>query len=203
MILAEADLTPEARVLTVPVATQALQVLLLHDLTAGLVLELVILTQELKAEAAGKAPAPVFPDTPLTLDTLGILESAGTGVALEALPAVAHPGLAEVTDGPHHLHPNGVGAGMLDDAVSALHHALLLTALCAHWQSLHGQAEVAEGPVLLPPGALVALHGEVAGPLGDVEVHLPLAALPDLLLPLPHRVVLLPLARLLLWHLGA
>ena len=62
-------------------------------------------------------------------------------------------------------------------------------------------AEVAEGPVLLPPGALVALHGEVARPLRDVEVLLALPALPDLLLPLPHLVVLLPLASLLLGHL--
>jgi len=198
VILAEADLAPEAGVLAVPVATQALQVLLLHDLTAGLVLELVILTQNLEAEAAVEAPAPVFPDTPLTLDTLGILESAGTGVALEALPAVAHPGLAEVTDGPHHLHPNGVGADMLDDAVSTLHHALLLPALSADGQLLNGATEIAKSPVFLSPLALVTLHREVARLLHNGHVVPPAG---DLLLPDLHLVRLLPLPRFLLGHL--
>ena len=45
-------------------------------------LELVILAQELKAEAACEAPAPVVPDPPLTFDTLCVPESTGTGMRL-------------------------------------------------------------------------------------------------------------------------
>ena len=54
VILTEADLAPETRVLAVTVTGQALEVLRLHHLTACLVLELVILAQELEAEATGE-----------------------------------------------------------------------------------------------------------------------------------------------------
>ena len=57
VILAEADLAAEARVLAEPVAALALEVLGLHHLAAGLVLELVILAQELEAETAGEYSA--------------------------------------------------------------------------------------------------------------------------------------------------
>ena len=89
---------------------------------------------------------------------------------------------------------------MFNHAV-ALSHALLFPTLGAHWQSLdlrifqvkyaelqnyktHAPTEVAEGSVLLPPFALVALHCEVARPgwelIGDhlfemVKVILPYA----------------------------
>ena len=74
---------------------------------------------------------------------------------------------------------------MFDHAV-ALSHALLFPTLGAHWQSLdlrifqvkyaelqnyktHAPTEVAEGSVLLPPFALVALHCEVARPGWDLK----------------------------------
>ena len=103
MIFAEADLAPETRVLTVSVATLTLEVLSLDHLTAGLVLELVVLAEELEAEAAGEDTTAVFPDSSLTLDTLGVPEGTVAGVVLQALLAVANPGLAEVTDSTHHL----------------------------------------------------------------------------------------------------
>ena len=103
MILTEADLAPETSVLAVSVAALALEVLRLHHLAAGLVLELVVLAEELEAEAAGEDTTAVFPDSPLTLDTLGVPEGTVAGVVLQALLAMANPGLAEVTDSTHHL----------------------------------------------------------------------------------------------------
>ena len=66
-------------------------------------LELVVLAEELEAEAAGEAAATVFPDSPLALDTLGVPEDTAAGVAVEALLAVTNPGLAVVTDSSDHL----------------------------------------------------------------------------------------------------
>ena len=66
-------------------------------------LELVVLAEELEAEAADEDPAPVVPHSPLTLDTLGVPEDAAAGVALQTLLAVADPGLAVVTDSSNHL----------------------------------------------------------------------------------------------------
>ena len=40
----------------------------------------------------------------------GIPEDTAAGVSVHTLPAVADPGLAEVTDGAHHHHPSGVGS---------------------------------------------------------------------------------------------
>ena len=103
MILAEADLAPETRVLTVSVATLTLEVLSLDHLTAGLVLELVVLAQELKAEAAGEHPSSKVPNSTITLDTLRVSERTGAGVGLETFPPVTNPGLAKVTNGSNHL----------------------------------------------------------------------------------------------------
>ena len=91
MILTEADLAPETSVLAVSVAALALEVLRLHHLAAGLVLELVVLAEELEAEAAGEDTTAVFPDSSLTLDTLGVPEDTAAGVALQTLLAVTHP----------------------------------------------------------------------------------------------------------------
>ena len=60
-------------------------------------------------------------------------------------------------------------------------------------------AEVAEGPVLLPPLAPVALHREVARPLHDRQVVLR-PQLPDLFLACFHLVVLFTLAGFLFRH---
>jgi len=70
MLLTEADLAPQARVLSVSVATLALQVLLFHHLAGRLVLKLVVLTERFEAEAAGEAPPPMIPNTPLTLNAV-------------------------------------------------------------------------------------------------------------------------------------
>lgn len=201
MVFAEANLAAEAGVLAMSVAALTFQVLLLDHLTRGLVLELVILTKWFEAEAAGEAAPSVVPDPPLTLYTLRLPKHTGTSMLVKALFPMANPGLTEITDRPHHRHTSCVGASVLDDAVP-LRHALLLPTLGTYRQTLDGLTKVAEGAVLLPPEALVALHGEVAGPLHDGQV-VARAQLPDLLLPRPHLIVLLPLTRLLLRHCQA
>ena len=50
MVVTEADLAAKARVLAVPVATQALEVLCLDYLAAGLVFKLVILAKKLRIQ---------------------------------------------------------------------------------------------------------------------------------------------------------
>lgn len=197
MILTEADLAAEAGVLAVSVAGLALQVLTLHHLAARLVLELIILAQELEAEAAGEDPSSMLPDSPLTLDTLRVSEDAATGVALQALLTVTHPGLAEITDSSHHLQSSGVVARVPDDTVSGLHHTFLLATLPTHRQSLKTLAEVAECSVLLSPSALVTLHDRVTGPSHDALVVSPAG---DLLLPHLHLLGLLSLTSFLFRH---
>jgi len=201
MLLTEADLTAQTGVLAEPVAALALQVLLLDHLAGGLVLKLIVLTERLGAEAAGEATAPMVPHASLTLNTLGISEGASTCVFAQALLAMAHPGLTEITNSSDHGHARGV-AGVLDYTVTNSH-ALLLATLGTLRQPLHALAEVAEGSVLLPPLANITLHGEVARPLCDVKL-LPRPKHPDLLLLLFHLVSLLPGRRLLqaARHLG-
>jgi len=197
VILTEADLAPEAGVLAVSVAALALEVLRFHDLAAGLVLELVVLAEELEAEAAGEAAAAVVPDSPLALDTLGVPEDAAAGVAVQALLAVTNPGLAVVTDSSDHLHASGVVARVFDDTVTSLHHTLLLSTLSTDRESLETLTEITECAVLLGPAALVALHDGVAGPGHDA---LGVALAGDLLLSDLHLLSLFPLASFLFRH---
>jgi len=82
VILTEADFTTETGVLAVTVARQALKILSLDHLAAGLVLELVILTQELKAEAARESPTSIIPDASLTLDAFCVSQGAVAGMGL-------------------------------------------------------------------------------------------------------------------------
>jgi len=197
MILTETNFASKTAVLAVTVAALALEVFCLYDLTTGLVLKLVILTQEVETEAAQEYSATVVPDASLTLNADGVAADAGASVRLEALPAVAHPGLTKITDSANHLHPGGVLAWMLDDAVAAAHHALLLPTLGTGRQALHRLAEIAESPVLLPALAAITLHVEVCrkvdnGPLVLFSIDVFLARL--LLLGL------LPGPRLLLGH---
>ena len=86
---------------------------------------------------------------------------------------------------------------MFDDAVSSLHHALLLPALRADRQSLEALAEITEGAVLLGPAALIALHDGVAGPGHDTLV---VSLAGDLLLSYLHLLCLFPLASFLFRH---
>jgi hypothetical protein len=60
-------------------------------------LELVVFAGVIVAEAALEDAAPVVPDAALALDALGIATGAGAGMALQALPTVAHPGLTTNT----------------------------------------------------------------------------------------------------------
>ena len=183
-------------------------------------LELIIFTEELEAEAAGEAAATVVPDSPLTLDTLGLPEDTAAGVGVEALLAVTNPGLAVVTDSSDHLvinklltitvhafppsspgttrlHASGVVARVFDDTVTSLHHTLLLPTLSTHRQSLETLTEITECAVLLCPAALVALHDGVAGPGHDA---LGVALAGDLLLSDLHLLSLFPLTSFLFRH---
>lgn len=167
MVLAETYFTSEAAVLPVAVAALALQVLSFNDLTTGLVFELIILAQSIQTKTALEDPSAMIPNTALTLDTLCVPATARARVRLQALAPVAHPSFTKITDSSDHLHPSSVLACMLDDAVSAAHHALLFTALCASRQPLNGLAEVAECPVFLTTLAFVALHVEVGRQVND------------------------------------
>ena len=100
-------LASKARVLSMSVATLALQILLLDDLAGRLMLKLVVLkhcvqmrryfwrfylTEWLEAEAAGETPAPVVPHTPLTLDAVSLAQHTSTGMLSQALSAEIIPG---------------------------------------------------------------------------------------------------------------
>ena len=67
-------------------------------LTAGLVLELIVLACVIVAEAALEDAATMLPHASLALYALGVAACTGAGVALQALPPVAHPCLATQRD---------------------------------------------------------------------------------------------------------
>lgn len=119
-----------------PVTGHTLQRLGLQDLTAGLVLKLIVLAQEVVAEGALEDAATVFPDVALALDARGVLQWTRAGVGRQALPSVAHPGLAVVADGTHHAESRGELPRVLDNAVAGLHHTLHFTTLGADRQTL-------------------------------------------------------------------
>lgn len=133
VVLAEADLALQAGVLPQPVAALTLQSFLFHDLTTGLMFELIILAQISVAEAALEDSPSVIPHIPLTLCASGILERACAGVSLQTLLSVADPGLAEITDSSHHLHSSRVLPWMSYDAIPCTHHTLLLPTGSADW----------------------------------------------------------------------
>ena len=185
-------------------------------------LELVVLAEELEAEAAGEAAAAVVPDSPLTLYTFGVPEDTVAGVALQALLAVTDPGLAVVTDSSDHLginkvltptrltslllpsapgttrlHASGVVAGVFDDTITSLHHALLFPALRTHRQPLETLTEETEGAVLLCAATLITLHDGVTGPGHDTLV---VSLAGDLLLSDLHLLGLPPLPSFLFRH---
>jgi len=199
VLLAEADLASKARVLSMSVATLALQVLLLDDLAGRLMLKLVVLTEWLEAEAAGETPAPVVPHTPLTLDAVSLAQHTSTGMLSQALSAVTDPCLTEIAYGSHHCHSSCIAAYVFYTAVT-LSHALLLSTFSTHWKSLHTLTEVAKSPVLLPSFALITLHCVVAWPFGNVQMVLALSSQTNFLLPGFHLVMLFALACLLLRH---
>lgn len=117
MVITETGLATQAGVLPQSVAGSTFVSLCLQDLATGLVLKLVILTQEVVAEGATVYPSPMVPYTAFTLDTVGIHERTCASVGTEALSPVAHPGLTEVTHCPHHAHPRSVDPWVLDDTV--------------------------------------------------------------------------------------
>jgi len=128
------------------------------------VLELIVLTEWFEAETTGEDPATMIPNTSFAFYAICLTQYARARMLRQALSAVTDPSLTKITNGSHHGHSSGIGTCMFDHAV-ALSHALLFPTLGAHWQSLDAPTEVAEGSVLLPPFALVALHCEVARPV--------------------------------------
>lgn len=120
MVLAVARLTAQTRVLSQPVARLALVRFRLQHLAGRLVLELIVLAQEVVAEAALVHAATVIPNATFTFDANGIHQRTDAGMRLKALAPVADPGLTVVTDGPNHLQSGGVHSRMLHDAISGL-----------------------------------------------------------------------------------
>lgn len=143
------------------VATLTFQIFSFNNLAAGLMFKLVVFAQELEAKAACETPTAMLPNTALALDTLRVPEDARASVTLQTLSAVTNPGLAEVADGPHHLHTRGVLSCMLDHTVARLHHAFLFAALRTYWKTLNSPAKVTESAILLTPFALVAFHAKI------------------------------------------
>ena len=103
MILAKANLTAETRVLSMTVTALTFQILSLNHLATGLVLKLIIFTEELETEAACETSSSVVPHSSLTLHTLRISENTATGVTLQTLLAMTNPGFTEITNGSNHL----------------------------------------------------------------------------------------------------
>lgn len=151
VIVAVAGLAPQARVLAQLVARLALVRFRLQHLARCLMLELVVLAQEVVAEAALKHPPTVVPHAPLALDAHRVHQRAGAGVRLQTLPTVADPRLAVVADRTDHLQPGREHAGMLHHTVARFQHALLLATLRTDRQPLQALAEVAERSRLLFP----------------------------------------------------
>jgi len=179
------------------VAALAFQCFLLHNLTTGLMFELVIFAEITITEAALKYSPSVVPDVSLTFNALSIPANAATGVGLKALLAVANPSLAKITDSSNHLHPSRVLPWMSDDTISRPHHTLLFATGSADGKSLNRIAKVTKGSVFLLQLALIALHHEVTG----IFYNLPLLTLD--VLPLHtelHLLSLLTLTRFLFGH---
>lgn len=88
-----------------------------QDLTAGLVLKLIVLTQEVVTEGATKYPSPVVPYTAFALNAVCIGEGTLTGMGAQTLPAVTDPGFTEVTHRPDHSHPSAVDPWVFDHTI--------------------------------------------------------------------------------------
>lgn len=115
------------------IAGHTLECVRFQDLTARLVLKLVVFTQVVVAEGALEDAATVFPDVALALNARRILQGARASVRRQALSSMAHPGLTVVANGTHHCEPRGELSGVLDHTVAGLHHTLHFTALGTHW----------------------------------------------------------------------
>lgn len=83
-------------------------------------------------------------------------------MSLQTFLAMTNPGFTVVTYGTHHLESSGKLAGVFDDTVTGLTHALCLATASTHGKSLNSTTEIAEGPVLLFPLALVTFHNSIA-----------------------------------------
>ena len=71
-------------------------------LAAGLMLKLVILTQEAVTEGALEDPPPMVPHTPVALQAVGVGQRACAGMGGQAATAVTHPSFTKVTYGTLH-----------------------------------------------------------------------------------------------------
>ena len=98
--------------------------------------ELIVLTEETRAEAAAEDPSAMVPDPTVALDADRVLQGAGACVRAEAVFPVADPGFTEITDGSDHLQSRCELARVFNDTVTSFLHAFLLAALGAHRKSL-------------------------------------------------------------------
>lgn len=145
-------------------------------------LKLVILAQEIVAETTLVHPTTMVPNGAFTLHADGIHQGACTGVRLKALPAVADPRLAVITDGTDHLQTGGEHSGVLDHAVTRFQHTLLLATLGADRQALDALAKIAKGTGLLLLATFLAVHWQVTRLLRKLRLAVANLLLAQLLL---------------------
>jgi len=169
VIIAEADLASQTRMLTQFVARPTLEGFRLEGLTLGLMFELIVLAQKHGAEGTHEETTALILYTTIAFQAQSIDEHTGTRMRSETFLAMTNPSLAEVADCTDHLHTGGVNTYMLDHTITALHQALLFTTLTAHRKLGDGLAEVAVGTILLHALTFIALHSEVTGSLSDVN----------------------------------
>jgi len=199
VIITEADLASQTRVLTQFVARSTLEGFRLEDLTLGLMFELIVLAKEHGAEGAHEETTALILYTTIAFQTQSIDEHAGTRMRSKALLAMTNPSLAEVAYCTDHLHTGGVNTYMLDHTITTLHQALLFATCTAHRKLGDGLAEVAVGTILLHAITLIALHSEVTGSLGDVNQSF---VRTDVLLSQPLLISFLPRSGFLLRHVA-
>ena len=157
--------------------------------------ELIVFTEETRAETAAENSSAVIPNPTVTLDAHRVLQRTRASMGAETVFTVTNPGFTEVTDRSNHLQACRELPGVLDNTVSGFLHAFLLATLCAHRETLNRCAKVTESSVFLLSLALVALHIGVARMLSKIYV-----AIADFLLTNSLLLCLLPLTGLLLGH---
>lgn len=114
MVVAIADLAPQTRELAQLVTRHTLVRLQIQSLTAGLMLELVVLTQMPIAERTEINSTTVIPHSSLAFRAFCVLQRAFAAMGGYTVGSVAYPRLAVVTNGADHGHASGIDSSMLN-----------------------------------------------------------------------------------------
>lgn len=157
--------------------------------------ELVVFTEEALTKATFEDSAAKVPDTALALGADDVGQRARARMSLEALPSVANERFAKVANCTDHSESGDKSGRVLNDAVTALRHALYFATLATSWQTLKRLTKVTKSAILLLPLARVAFHNKVAG-----HFHDRLLRLTNLLLALFHFLSFFALTCFFLRH---